>query len=961
MRKHGENGWRSFRMGPGLRTGWAAVAFSVACLLLAHTAQGEPTPGELEFYETKIRPLLAQHCYECHSEQKTQAGLRLDRAQGWLTGGDSGPALVPGEPGESLLIRALRHEGADVEMPPAGKLSDDAIGLIETWVARGAPAPADATVLSAARREIDLEAGREFWSYRPVADPVVPEVAEPEWSLQPVDRFIYARLTEAGLVPQARAERGTLIRRLYFDLWGLPPTPEEIAAFEQSSDAAAYEQLVDRLLASPHFGERFARHWLDVVRYAQSVTLRGFVLPEAWRYRDYVIESFERDRPFDQFLREQLAGDLLQADSIEQRQRQQIATTFLTLGNTNLEEQDKLQLDMDVVDEQIDVIGKGMLGQTIACARCHDHKFDPIPTRDYYALAGILRNVQVLEHANVSKWLELPLALPPDQEAEFAAQEAELAALNEQVEAARKQVKQLARLAPGGTPVDGVVDPAGLVGVVVDDRQAKKVGAWQESRSVKPHIGTGYVHDENGLKGEKTLTFAPELPQNGRYEIRLAYTARSNRAERVPVTVFSADGERTLYVNMRETPPIDQQFVSLGEYRCETAGQTFVLVANEGTEGHVVADAVQFLPRDTTTAATETTVASAGNGPSPELLAAQKALKELEQQLKQAKSSAPPRPRVMSIAERPQIEDIPVHVRGSVHTLGEMVPRGFLQVIGGAAPSLPGDQSGRFELAKWITSPENPLTARVYVNRVWQALFGAGIVRSTDNFGTTGELPSHPELLDYLARQFQGQGWSVKQLVRSLVLTRTYQLDSAADDNSRRIDPENRLLAHANRRRLDAESLRDAILSISGQLDRTMGGPNLTAGTSSDYDYRHDSLRRSVYLPVLRNSLPDLFEAFDFPDPSLVVGTRNVTTVTPQALFLMNHPWVRGQAGQAAQQLLAADLPDDAARIDWAFCQSLGRHPTEAERQVAIETVTAGDWTDLYHLLWMSLDFRYRD
>jgi len=950
-----------------------AVTVSVAVLYGAaaggvSVADETAAPADVEFFEKQVRPLLVEHCYECHSATKAKGNLRLDAAESWLRGGDSGPAVVPGKPDESLLVSAINRDG--LEMPPAGKLSDEAISLLESWVKRGAPAPRQATSPgpTPTQRTIDIEAGRKFWAYQAVHAGAIPDVAPGPWSAHPVDRFLLAKLAEAGLQPSQPAERGILVRRLYFDLWGLPPTPEDLAAAEADSSPAWYENLVDRLLASPRFGERWARHWLDLVRYAESVTLRGFILPNAWRYRDYVIETFNQDRPYFQFLREQIAGDLLPASSLPDQQRQLIATTFLTLGNTNLEEQDKRQLEMDVVDEQLDVIGKALLAQTIGCARCHDHKFDPIPAHDYYALAGILRNTQMLEHANVSKWIDVPLPAPADEEARYAQHDAAVAAIETDIAATTKRIATL-QDARGGD----VVSLASLPGIVVDDSQATKVGLWQASTSNKPYVGSGYIHDADQDKGEKTVTFVPALPRNGRYEIRLAYTPGTNRAADVPVTVFSADGEKQLRIDMRERPPIDGNFVSLGNFRCETAGQSFVLVANEGTEGHVVVDAVQFLPADE-----ELTVADGTNEGSEaaslqnsrELLAEKDKLKQLQAQLKELQK-APPRPQVMSVRERAEIHDSPIHLRGSVHTLGEVVPRGFLQVVAPApAAPLPSEQSGRVELADWIASPENPLTARVFVNRVWHWLFGQGLVRTVDNFGTTGETPSHPELLDHLAARFQTEGGSLKQLIRYLVTSQAYRQDSHSREAARAIDPENRLLWRQNRQRLEAECLRDTLLSISGRLDLTPGGATIRAGTKADYDYIDDGARRSIYLPVLRNALPEVFEVFDFADPSLVVGRRNASTVAPQALFLMNDPFVRQQAEAAAHGLLSAGLADEGQRMQRAFAQALGRSPTAAEYEVVRRTLSAPPrnaaerervWGDVYQMLFSSIDFRYRD
>jgi mono/diheme cytochrome c family protein len=957
---------------------WAALAVFCSPRISAAEPTVEPAAAELEFFEKQIRPLLAQHCYECHGAKKSQANLRLDVAAGWLRGGDSGPAVVPKAPDESLLVQAIEYDGDSVEMPPTGKLPDETIALLTSWVARGAIAPPDRESVASARTSIDLEAGRQFWAYRTPQRTPPPDVRDASRSTHPIDRFVQARLDVAGLRPQPEAPRATLMRRLYFDLWGMPPEPREIDAFEQDMTPDAYEKLVDRLLASPRFGQRFGRQWLDLVRFGESLTLRGFVLPEAWRYRDYVIETFNADRPFDEFVREQIAGDLLPSNGVTDRQRKLVATTFLTLGNTNLEEQDKLQLDMDVVDEQLDTLGKVFLAQTIGCARCHDHKFDPIPTRDYYALAGILRNCQLLEHENVSKWVQAPLPLEPEEEAIFAEHAAAVAALEAELKHAGAQ---LVKLGGGPRKTPDIIAASELPGIVVDDRQAKKVGRWTESKSVKPYIGDGYVYDDVADKGSCTITFDPELPETGRYEVRLAYTAHSNRSRSVPVTVFSAEGEKTVALNMQEAPAVEGRFVSLGEYRFEVGGQSFVIIDSADTEGHVVADAVQFLPRGdgapATPAVAEQDQVTATAGPNqiaaPEHLATLQAqIKQLEKRLKQLRASGPQHPEVMTVRERAEIHDLPVHVRGSVHSLGELVPRGFLQVVSPAAAGpLPSSQSGRRELADWLASPDNPLTARVYANRVWYWLLGEGLVRSVDNFGSTGEQPSHAELLDHLALRLIEARWSTKSLVRYVVLSQTYRQSSASRDEGLAADPENRLLWRANRRRLEAECLRDAMLAVSGQLSDEIGGSTIKPGTANDYGYVASSVRRSVYLPVLRNSLPEIFEVFDFPDPSLVAGRRNTSTVAPQALFFMNSPLVREQALWAADRLLAEQLPDDEARITQAFRRTLGRAPSDAERDIAREVVAGGDavspdqkrrpWSQLFHLLFSSLDFRYRD
>ena len=952
----------------------------ITCLLslatgLAHLSAAEPSSEGLELFEKKIRPLLAEQCFECHGEKKTKGGLRLDSREGWTKGGESGPAIVPGEPAKSLLIRAVGYANSDLQMPPKRKLAPDQLAALEKWVKLGAPDPRTLAAPVATKKiGMTVDEGRKFWSYQPVKAVAAPSLKDASWPRSDIDRFILAPIEAKNLKPAQDADRTTLVRRVYFDLTGLPPTPEQMDEFINDKSPDAYARLVDRLLASPHFGERWGRHWLDVARYAESMTLRGFVFKEAWRYRDYVIESFNADRPFDRFIREQIAGDLLPHTSLAEQRRQLTATAFLVLANSNLEEQDKKQLEMDVVDEQLDVISKGILAQTVSCARCHDHKFDPIPTRDYYALAGILKNTHTLEHSNVSKWLELPLPAEPSEEVAYKKHDAAVAALQARIKSAKDAAKPIVKTGDTTKPVS--VSLADLPGIVVDDTKAKRVGDWTSSKFNGRFVGEGYLHDADASKGQKTLTFQPELPQAGLYEVRLGYIAGRNRATNAPVTVFSADGEKTIHINQQEVPALDGHFVSLGQHRFEQNGAGFVIISNEGTKGVVVADAVLFIPVDGNAPAKPAAVASATS----DIRKAEKKqvagapvvdkVKDLEAELKKLTDAGSKRPLFMTVRDEASSGDIPVHVRGSVHNLGEKVPRGFLQVASINKPTAPiaDKQSGRRELAEWLTSAENPLTARVMANRTWHWLFGAGLVRTPDNFGTTGELPSHPELLDHLALKFVQGNWSVKKLVREIVLSRTYQLASAAAPEQVKADPENRLFSHAHRRRLDAECIHDAMLSAAGTLNLAIGGATLKPGTTADYGYKHTGTRRSVYSPVLRNALPELFEMFDFADPSVVTGRRNTSTVAPQALFLMNHPFAIEQARVAAGRLLAEKLPDDAARAARAYRIILGRSPTDAERAIALRHIAAAGseaaqqreaWAQFCQALFAGPDFRY--
>lgn len=938
----------------------------------------QPVPADpkgLAFFETKIRPILTEHCLSCHSteaaaQNRLSGGLFLDSREGWTKGGDSGPAIVPGKPDASLLLKSVLYDG-DINMPPKGKLPAAAIRDISQWIRMGAPDPRKGTAPTKKQTGLSIEAGKSFWSYQPIVRPNLPIVQNPAWAQNDIDRFILKGLEAKGLATAPDADKQTLIRRVYFDLTGLPPSPEAIQDFVGDTDPKAYEKLVDRLMGSHAFAERWTRHWLDISRYADSVTLRGLIYTEAWRYRDYVMESIQNNIPLNQIIREQIAGDLLPASNDAVRTRNLIATTYLTLGNSNLEEQDKQQLRMDVVDEMLDVIGKGLLGQTITCARCHDHKFDPIPTSDYYALAGILRNAKALEEDNVSKWVEVPLPIKPDLAKAIALHDAEVAKLQKKIQLLKGNTT--ARDNKG----NGIIPLGSLPGIVVDDAMAKKVGMWQHSTFSGNYIGSGYVHDQNSEKGKKTLTFAPDLPANGLYEVRLAYSPGSSRSKSVTVTIFAAGGEKTLAIDMTKPGPIDGRFVSLGEHRFEKTGQSFVILSNEDTTGHVTADAVQFLPLEGNTSARET-VPSTKPSPNSEtpstndLANKQQTIKDLEKELRKLKSSAPKRPMAMSVVEEKKIEDARIHIRGLVSNPGQVVPRGVLQVAN-AVPTkpYPKDQSGRLQLADWIVAPANPLTPRVMSNRIWTWLMGQGIVRTVDNFGTTGEAPTHPELLDFLASEFLDQGWSLKPLVRQIVLSRTYRLSSSAPESRTRTDPENRLWGRAQRKRLDAEEIRDAMLVIAGNLDPQPGGFLFPETLAADYGFTSESNRRSIYLPAFRNALPEIFEVFDFADTSMVTGKRTESTVAPQALFMLNSPFPAKQATLAAKRDIG-DLPKAkiTERIQKAYLKTFGRNPTASEIQIAErflnKAVHSPDPTKsssqgleaLYHALFASADFR---
>lgn len=778
----------------------ALLAFATACPAAASGEVPQQYTAGVAFFEAKIRPVLIEKCYSCHSAdaKELRGGLYLDTREGLLKGGDSGPAVIAGNPAESVLLQALKYEG--YEMPPMEQLPAAVIADFEHWISIGMPDPRVGSA-AAIKPIIDIEQGRQFWSFQPIKAVPPPSVRKVEWPRGDIDRFLLANLEEHGLEPAADADRATWLRRVTFALIGLPPSPDEIDAFLADDSPDAFARVVDRLLASPHFGERWGRHWLDLARFAESSGGgRSLLFKDAWRYRDYVIDAVNRDKPLNMFIVEQIAGDLLSHATAAEDRDHLVATGYLVLGAHNYEEQEKRALEMDVVDEQLDTIGRGLLGMTIACARCHDHKFDPIPTMDYYALAGIMRSTNTLVHANVSSWTTRPLPL----------NDAEAAAIRQ-------------------------------------------------------------------------------------HEIAIA------------------------------------------------------VVENELA-----------------------TAKAAANDEKPKQVAA------LEKTLAKLQKSAPPPPSAMAVEEAKSIEDCQICIRGSVRHRGPAVRRGVLQVATlGSPPAMPQGQSGRRELAEWIVSPRNPLTARVYVNRVWHYLFGVGLVRTLDNFGTTGELPSHPQLLDYLAARFMHDGWSTKRLIREIALSHAYRMGAVAEPKAAAIDPENRLLSRMNRLRLDAESLRDAMLEVSGRLDRRIGGPNIIASDralreamnqSTEYNYVFNDVRRSVYTPAFRNRMHELFEVFDFADQNSTVAKRNVTTVAPQALLMLNSPFVMEQARFAAERALANHGLCDEERIEQAFRETLGRRPSNDERSIVLAAIDAEDehsdsqltkWTRLYQSLFGCIDFRY--
>jgi len=953
----------------------------------------------IEFFENKIRPVLVAHCYECHSGEPDpeSASFVVDTREGILQGGDSGKAVVPGNLKQSLILQAIEHDPEFYAMPPDEKLPAAVIADFRKWIQMGAPDPRKGTAKSSPQTKplalaIDFDKEREFWSFRPLKKTQIPEVQNQSWPANPIDRFILAKQEQAGMKPVSLADKRTLVRRAYFDLTGLPPSVEEMQSFLNDESPQAYEHLIDRLLATPQFGETWGRHWLDLARYADSNGLDiNLTFYNAWRYRDYVIQAFNEDKPYDQFIREQIAGDLLPYKNDEERTRNIVATGFLVMGAKMLSERDKEKLRMDVVDEQIDVTGRAFMGMTLGCARCHDHKFDPIPMTDYYALAGIFRSTETV-HGNrlgnqfVSGWMTRPLPIKPEHAAALKKHAADLKTLEDKLQADSDQLKQL----NGDTSQQKHLKK--LAGIVVDETQAVKTGEWKDSVFSKNYLGVGYTHDLNEHKGEKSIRFTPDLPAAGKYEVRFAFPGSKGRADRVPVTIHSVQGAKTINVDQSKQAPIDGMLLSLGSFEFAAGKAGSVEISNKGTSGYVVVDAVQFIPQfelpkpSDVLAAKKPGAHSEADARAAKIKVLEEDVKTLTAQIKKLKANAPPAaPMALAVGEQPDPADYRIARRGNIHQLGDKVDRGFLTIASiQEPPAVSPRQSGRLELANWLSQPQNPLTSRVIVNRVWKHLFGNGLVRSVDNFGHLGEQPTHPELLDYLAQRFVEEGWSVKTLIQEIMLSRTYQLSSEFSAVQYEQDPGNHLIWRMNRRRLSAESIRDAVLAVSGKLDLTQGGSSvahypeqaISPNKNEKLEQNPSEFRRSVYLPIVRGNVPPSLTVFDFPAPEMLVGNRPVTTVPAQALFMMNSPFVVGQAQATAERILKDEKQNDREKVSQLYLACLGRDANAAEQAEALKYIeslmdangTEGSdksavrlqaWASYCQILFASTEFRF--
>ena len=767
-------------------------------------------PG-LDFFEKQVRPLLVRQCYECHGPDSEQGegGLRLDTRAAILRGGQSGPAVIPGKPDQSLLIHAINHDPAVESMPPNRRMKNEEVAILVRWVQINAPWPGTDQAAVQQRPEAVETAltdqDRAFWSFLPPREPTIPSVNRRAWVRNPIDALVLNRLEQAGLTPAPLAERMALIRRATFDLHGLPPTVEDVADFLDDASPDAWERLVNRLLESPRYGEKWGRHWMDVARYSDSNGMDdNIAYAEAWRYRDYVIASLNRDKPYDQFVREQIAGDLLAGWGHSRRSESLVATTFLMLGPKMPSADDPIKQQLDIVDEQLDTVSRAFMAMTLGCARCHAHKFDPFSSRDYYALAGIFRSTRSMLGYRVDSKFNLT-ALGSETENEVLSQ------------------------------LEREMDEA----------------------------------DDILVNGNKVDMSAAE---------RKKYTDHLNATHEKMGKISSA------------------------------------MVVEEGT-----------------------------------------------------------------------IADMPVLLRGNHLTPARRVRRGVPRIFQDSQQfKVSPAESGRRDLANWLTHPEHPLTARVMVNRIWHWHMGAGIVRSVDNFGRLGQRPDNQPLLDWLALRFVDSGWSIKEMHRLIMNSNTYRMSSVYRQPAAQQDPDNRLRWRMTPRRLEAEEIRDTLLLLANRLDLTMGGRMLPVRNHKIMNTEeiaacnaiHEQPRRTVYLPVIRSGFHELLKTFDFPDPSVPVGRRNLTTVAPQALFMMNSTLVRQSCQAIAGKLLNQQAENNRQRIKQLYQLIVTRQPTDHEidlweaflqrrqKQVLIDRVAESDrpleiWTSVVRILISSNEFIY--
>ncbi len=933
------------------------VLMRISLVILATLVAAPAIPASeaegLEYFEKHVRPVLATKCQACHNAQLKSGNIDLSGVEGFVKARDEAALISPDDPVSSRLLAIVGYE-TRVKMPPGGKLPAEEIEVLRDWVLQGAPWP------GAERREAmipDAQQGtftqeqRNYWAFQPVAKPGLPEVNDRNWTRNPIDRFVLAELEKHGLEPAPPADKLTWLRRASFDLTGLPPAPAASKAFLADESPEAFERVVEQLLATPLYGERWGRHWLDIARYADSTgNDEDHRYPYAWRYRDYVIEAFNDDMPYNDFIREQIAGDLLPAENHrEVNQRGIVATGFLALGPKAVAQQDKKRMLYDVYDEQIEVVSKAMLGMTVACARCHDHKFDPILTKDYYSLAGMFASTRSFKNpeSHVSQMLLTPL-VPQQEYDRYEAEQREIK--NKRIELDNLgdiEIEQyidsvadrVAAYMLGAREVyeDGI-DPAQVVGDRdIDANQLQKWIAYLKPADAPLAQLAAW---RGAMPAQRAAAAAAYQERFGETLKGWHHTIRRWRESAIE-----------LIRNGSMPPPPKPKFLAgrdrffFDVYHAKAAPLKF-----EGEERKRILQ--------------------------PETVAT---IARLGVEVAELEARAMPEPPMANGVEEGSVVDQKVFVRGDYNAEGEPAPKVFPAIIAGFDQVPAASGSGRVELAEWIASPANPLTARVMVNRIWQKHFGEGIVRTPSNFGKLGTPPTHPELLDWLAATFVEDGWSVKSMHRRIMLSNAYSISSRASVAAAKADPSNLWLSHFNRRRLDVEELRDGMLAIDNSIDLRMGG-TLQSGFGTDRENSSDRLsidptkstRRMVYLPLRRANLPTLLNLFDFGDAVTSLGKRPVTNVAPQALFMMNSEFVAARAGNLADQLLETDGWNDTDRARHAYMRVLAREPDGRELDGAMSYVggfasrfddaaAREAWQSYCRILLASNDFIYVD
>ena len=923
------------------------VGVGVSCV--GSLAADELDPASIEFFEAKVRPVLVNHCYKCHSDEaakarKLKGGLLLDTRAGVEKGGDQGPVIAPGKPNESSLVTSVRYTDENLQMPPKERLSDEQVAILEKWVAMGAPDPREG--VASGKRVIDLDAERKQWAFQPPVKHATPSVTDVNWPKHPLDFFVLAALEKHKLHPVRPATKRELIRRATFDLIGLPPSPEECEAFEQDTDPGAYEKLINRLLDSPHYGERWGRYWLDVARYADDQG-NSFLTPTpaAYRYRDWVVDALNRDMPYDEFLQLQIAGDELPGPATD------YVTRLAGLGFQGLGPQfrkgaaGEAKAKADELEDRVDTLSRGILGLTVSCARCHDHKFDPIPTRDYYSLAAAY---------NGAEWSDRMLAAPEVVEThrrwiEQVAQQK--AILNKWKE---DQARQLGRLAL--EKADAYAISASKMSVLRSHKLPLDEAAFARQEGLELYFLNRWVKvleepgEEPILKGLRDA--AKQANASGSVATSDAMRQQAEALKNIVLTSLEAlkSSEQPAADPSQKPTPLPADQAQVLNVLWKDAKAPFFVAEN---------DLAGLLSE-----------------------AQKQQLAELQAQLNTLTETPPPSGPLMP-SVRGGAQPMQVFIRGNPEKLGEQAPPGFLRVL-----SKPEEQSGekpftRLDLAKAIVHSENPLTARVLVNRVWHYHFGRGIVPTLSNFGKLGSPPTHPELLDTLAVQFMEAGWSLKWLHREIMLSTTYQLSSAQDTDNIATNPGNEYLWRMTPRRLDIEAWRDAMLSVAGKLDPQVGGPSINQsdpgvkevagfnfftrlnGFEAD---NPDGRRRTLYTVISRYAPNATLTLFDFPEPNVTSDQRNVTTVPQQQLFVLNSPFIFEMSREFSRRLeKAAGNDQDRLRLGWQL--AYGREPTAEEIAVATEFLetpmepTNADrlnrWEQLSHALLASNEFMF--